>query len=187
MTLAALRWDVLQDRGFRAHDEAPRQTAGPRVRRGRAPPGRDRYRREPETMTVGAILKHKGYQVTTVDPTARIAEVVDILAQRRIGAVLVVDETEQLLGIVSERDLIRSLSANGMQTLEMTAGQLMTRAVQAAQSETTEEEAMRIMTAGRFRHLPVVDHNVLIGLISLGDVVKARLLRRDESSAAGRT
>jgi CBS domain-containing protein len=130
-------------------------------------------------MTVAAILKHKGYQVTTVDPTARIAEVADILTQRRIGAVLVMDRSDQLLGIVSERDIVRCLAANGTRTLEMTAGQLMTRALQLATPETTEEEAMRMMTAGRFRHLPVMDHNVLIGLISIGDVVKARIMQQE--------
>jgi CBS domain-containing protein len=130
-------------------------------------------------MTVASILKHKGYQVTTVDPTARIAEVADILAQRRIGAVLVMDRTDQLLGIVSERDIVRCLSANGARTLDMTAGQLMTRALQVASPETTEAEAMRMMTAGRFRHLPVMDHNVLVGLISIGDVVKARIMQQE--------
>jgi CBS domain-containing protein len=130
-------------------------------------------------MTVAAILKHKGYQVTTVDPTARIAEVVDILTQRRIGAVLVIDRTDQLLGIVSERDIVRCLSANGSRTLDMTAGQLMTRALQVASPETTEPEAMRMMTAGRFRHLPVMENNVLVGLISIGDVVKARIMQQE--------
>jgi CBS domain-containing protein len=130
-------------------------------------------------MTVASILKHKGYQVTTVDPTARISEVVDILTQRRIGAVLVMDSTDQLLGIVSERDIVRCLSANGTHTLEMTAGQLMTRALQVAHPDTTEAEAMRMMTAGRFRHLPVMDHDVLVGLISIGDVVKARIMQQE--------
>jgi CBS domain-containing protein len=130
-------------------------------------------------MTVAAILKHKGYQVTTIDPTARIAEVADILTQRRIGAVLVMDRSDQLLGIVSERDIVRCLSANGARTLDMTAGQLMTRALQVATPDTTEAEAMRMMTAGRFRHLPVMDHSVLVGLISIGDVVKARIMQQE--------
>ena len=93
-------------------------------------------------MTVAAILKHKGYQVTTVDPTAPIAEVTEILAKHRIGAVLVMDRAEQLLGIVSERDIVRSLAANGARTLEMTAGQLMTRALQVATPDTTVGQAM---------------------------------------------
>ncbi len=129
--------------------------------------------------TVAAILKHKGYQVSTVDPTVRIADVAQALSDQRIGAVLVMDKAEQLLGIVSERDIVRSLAANGARTLEMTAGQLMTRAVQVAKPETTVPEAMQMMTAGRFRHLPVIDRDTLIGLISIGDVVKARIMQQE--------
>ena len=73
-------------------------------------------------MTVAAILKHKGHQVTTVVPTATIAEVAEVLATHRIGAALVMDRADQLLGIISERDIVRSLAANGGHTLEMTAG-----------------------------------------------------------------
>ena len=129
--------------------------------------------------TVAEILKHKGYQISIVDPTARVAEIAQILADRRIGAVLVMDEVEQILGIVSERDIVRSLAANAARTLDMTAGQLMTRAVQVAHPDTTVSEAMQIMTAGRFRHLPVMDHGKLIGIISIGDVVKARIMHQD--------
>jgi CBS domain-containing protein len=71
------------------------------------------------------------------------------------------------------------LAANGARTLEMTAGQLMTRAVQVAHPDTSVLEAMQMMTAGRFRHLPVVDHDTLVGLISIGDVVKARIMQQD--------
>ena len=130
-------------------------------------------------MTVAAILKHKGYQITTADPTASVAEVVALMAERRIGAVLVMDRAEQMLGIVSERDVVRSLANNGARTLAMTAGQLMTRDVQVAHPETTVAEAMRIITEGRFRHLPVMERNTLVGLISIGDVVKARIMQQD--------
>jgi CBS domain-containing protein len=129
--------------------------------------------------TVAAILKHKGYNVSMVDPTARVSEVAAILAERRIGAVLVLDDAEQMLGIVSERDIVRALAANGASTLDMTSGQLMTRAVQVAHPDMTVDQAMQMMTAGRFRHLPVVDHDTLIGLISIGDVVKARIMQQD--------
>ena len=129
--------------------------------------------------TVAAILKHKGYQVSTVEPTARISEVAAVLAERRIGAVLVFDSAETMIGIVSERDIVRALASNGGRTLDMTAGQLMTRAVQVARPDTTVAEAMQLMTAGRFRHLPVVDHDTLIGVISIGDVVKARMMQQD--------
>ncbi|HET6305713.1 MAG TPA: CBS domain-containing protein [Rhodopila sp.] len=129
--------------------------------------------------TVATILKHKGYQVSTVDPTARISAVAALLSERRIGAALVIDKAEQMLGIVSERDIVRCLAANGARTLEMTAGQLMTRAVQVVHPDTTAFQAMQIMTAGRFRHLPVIDRDTLVGVISIGDVVKARIMEQD--------
>jgi CBS domain-containing protein len=130
--------------------------------------------------TVAAILKHKGYQVTTIEPTATIAGVVELLSERGIGAVLVMDRAEQLLGIVSERDIVRCLAANGARTLEMTAGQLMTRALQVAHPGTTVAEAMAMMTVGRFRHMPVIDRGALVGLISIGDVVKTRIMEQED-------
>ena len=131
-------------------------------------------------MTVAAILKHKGHEVLSVDPTAAIDAVVALLSERRIGAVLVLDAADQLLGIVSERDIVHSLAANGARTLEMTAGQLMTRALHTVTPQTTEVEAMTIMTASRIRHLPVIEHGALIGLVSIGDVVKARIMQQDQ-------
>lgn len=129
-------------------------------------------------MTVAAILKHKGNQVTTVDPAVSIAELTKILARDRIGAVPVIDRAQRVLGIVSERDIVRSLAANGAPTLAMTAAQLMTREVQIARPDITVREAMNVMTEGRFRHLPVVDHDRLVGLISIGDVVKAHIMQQ---------
>ena len=130
-------------------------------------------------MTVAAILKHKGYQVLSVNPTATIAEVANVLSEKRIGAVVVIDAADQLLGIVSERDVMNSLAANGARTLEMSAGQLMTRVLHTVTPQTTEVEAMTMMTASRVRHLPVIEHGALIGMISIGDVVKARIMQQD--------
>ncbi|HUZ63791.1 MAG TPA: CBS domain-containing protein [Acetobacteraceae bacterium] len=130
-------------------------------------------------MTVAAILKHKGHDIAAVRPTATVADVTRKLSEKRIGAVLVRDALDQLLGIVSERDIVRSLAANGARTLEMTAGQLMTRVVHTATPATTVPEAMTMMTAGRFRHLPVVDEGKLVGIISIGDVVKARIMTQE--------
>lgn len=137
--------------------------------------------------TVAGILKHKGRHVVTIEPTARISEVAQVLADRRIGAVLIEDSAGQLLGIVSERDIVRSLAANGARTLEMTAGQLMTRALRTASPATTVAEAMREMTAGRFRHMPVLDHGRLVGVISIGDVVKARIMEQEYEVESLRT
>jgi len=130
-------------------------------------------------MSVATILKHKGNRVTSVDPSLTIAEVAKILAEHRIGAVLVVDDANHLLGIVSERDIVRCLAANGGGGLDLTAGQLMTKALQFAHPATTEAEAMEMMTEGRFRHLPVVDGGDLVGLVSIGDVVKSIITQRE--------
>jgi CBS domain-containing protein len=130
-------------------------------------------------MTVAAILKHKGCEIASVEPTRTISEVVQMLASKRIGAVLVLDSAEQLLGIVSERDIVNFLATHGARTLEMTAGQLMTRELKTVTRDTTVAEAMTMMTAGRFRHIPVVEDGSLIGLISIGDVVKARIMQAE--------
>ena len=130
-------------------------------------------------MTIAAILKHKGHNVVSVDPTATVPEVAATLHKNRIGAVLVIDRADQLLGIVSERDVVTSIASNGARTLEMTAGQLMTRAVHTAHPDMTVEEAMRKMTMGRIRHLPVVQHDTIVGMVSIGDVVKSRIMRQD--------
>lgn len=131
-------------------------------------------------MSVAAILKHKGHEVISVGPMESVAELARVLTEKRIGAVLVLDAEQQILGIVSERDVVHSLAANGARTLEMTAGQLMTRVVRTVTPRTTVLEAMTTMTAGRIRHLPVVDHNVLLGMISIGDVVKQRIMQQDQ-------
>ena len=89
-----------------------------------------------------------------------------------------------MLGIVSERDIVRSIATNGARTLEMTAGQLMTRAVHLAHPNMTVEEAMRKMTVGRIRHLPVVEGQTLIGLVSIGDLVKHRMDKIEAEAAA---
>jgi CBS domain-containing protein len=134
--------------------------------------------REDTSMTVAAMLKHKGHDVVSVQPTASVAEISRLLSARRIGAVLVRNGMAPLLGLVSERDIIHALAANGARALEMTAAQLMTHGPQCATPETTITEAMEMMTEGRFRHLPVLDHGELVGIVSIGDVVKARIMQQ---------
>ena len=130
-------------------------------------------------MTIAAILKHKGHSVITIDPTATVPDIAARLSEHRIGAVLVVDRAEQVLGIVSERDIVRSVATNGARTLEMTAGQLMTRTVHTAHPDMTVEEALRKMTIGRMRHLPVLQNGAIVGMVSIGDVVKSRIMQQD--------
>jgi len=126
-------------------------------------------------MTVAAILRHKGHEIASVSPTDKISAVAAKLAEWRIGAVLVRDAADQLLGIVSERDIVRCLAREGAACLEMSAAQLMTRLLHTVTSSTTTDQAMSVMTASRVRHLPVLDGDELVGMISIGDVVKAQL------------
>lgn len=127
-------------------------------------------------MIIAGILKHKGSAILSVLPAASIAEVIAVLAQRRIGAVLVVDDTKRLRGILSERDVVRSLAQHGARTLEMTAADLMTSDVTTATPDMTIDGALELMTDGRFRHVPILDDDDrLIGLVSIGDVVKAKI------------
>jgi CBS domain-containing protein len=130
-------------------------------------------------MTVAGILKHKGHAIVAVRPTDSIARVAETLTERRIGAVLVQDAAQQLLGIVSERDIVHAIAAHGARTLEMTAGQLMTRVLYTVTPHTTVPEAMSLMTEQRIRHLPVIADDELVGLVSIGDVVKARVMQQE--------
>jgi CBS domain-containing protein len=125
-------------------------------------------------MTLQAILKNKTAGFIAVGPEMSISGVVDVLADKRIGAVLVVAAGE-LAGILSERDIVRSLSKSGAATLDMTAAQLMTPHPTTASASISVAEAMELMTNGRFRHLPIVENGRLTGLVSIGDVVAARI------------
>ena len=126
-------------------------------------------------MTVAAILRHKGIGIAAVAPTTRITEVTVALAQHRIGAVLVRDAAGQLLGIVSERDIVRCLAKSGAACLEMTAAQLMTTQLHTVSPARSTSEVLALMTSSRIRHLPVIEGGALVGLVSIGDVVKAQL------------
>ena len=125
-------------------------------------------------MTVAAILRHKSGETVTVTATMTLADVATVLSQRRIGAAPVMDGA-QLAGIISERDLVHCLSRHGAAALDLPVSEAMSRAVQTATPSTTVPEAMAAMTAGRFRHLPVLEDGRMVGIISIGDVVKARL------------
>ncbi len=125
-------------------------------------------------MWVERILEGKGREVATVEATRSLDEVCRMLAERRIGALPVVDGTV-LAGIVSERDIVRALSVHGAAALGLTVASVMTRKVQTIARDTQVEQAMALMTEGHFRHLPVVDEGRLAGIVSIGDIVKARL------------
>ena len=130
-------------------------------------------------MMVAAILKHKGNEVVSVHPTATNSDVAHLLSEKRIGAVVVRVGENPLLGVVSERDIIRALADHGAHALNMTAEQIMTRTLKTATPATTVIEAMEMMTEGRFRHLPVLEGGQMIGIVSIGDVVKARIMEQE--------
>jgi CBS domain-containing protein len=126
-------------------------------------------------MFVSDILSHKGGLVFTVTPGTTLAEIAQQLTTRRIGSVLVMADADRVAGIVSERDLVRALAQHGAGALAFEARQVMTRGVETCHPDDSIEHVMELMTRGRFRHLPVLDRGELLGLISIGDVVKARL------------
>ena len=126
-------------------------------------------------MTVRAILSRKGRDVATIAPTVSLSEAVRLLAQRRIGAVVVTGPDDRVAGILSERDIVRSLSERGPAALDDNVAAVMTRKVMTCTEAETVAAIMERMTAGKFRHLPVVEQGQLAGIISIGDVVKWRL------------
>jgi CBS domain-containing protein len=126
-------------------------------------------------MFVSDILTQKGGLVFTVTPGTTVTQIAKQLGIRRIGSVLVMADADTVVGIVSERDLVRALSRHGAAALEFEAREVMTRDVVTCHPDDSIDHVMQVMTNGRFRHLPVVHHGELLGLISIGDVVKARL------------
>ena len=135
-------------------------------------------------MTVKAILDRKGSDVATIEPTAELASAIKLLAARRIGALVVTSSERAIAGIVSERDVIRVLAEAGAAVLEQPVAQVMTRKVVTCTRADTMSNIMELMTAGKFRHLPVVEGDQLIGIISIGDVVKYRVQQIEFESAA---
>ncbi len=126
-------------------------------------------------MLIGQILAGKGREVVSTRPDATIAEVAKLLKARRIGAVVVTDPSGELCGIISERDLARGLADHGADLLQLRVRDLMTAEVSTCAPDDGIDKLMQQMTEGRFRHLPVVEDGRMIGIISIGDVVKHRM------------
>jgi CBS domain-containing protein len=126
-------------------------------------------------MTVAAILKHKGARVETVRPNATVQQVCDLLADKRIGATIVVGAGGEVVGVVSERDIVQAVSKNGTAGLTRPVHEIMTRDVATCRLTDSSESLMELMTRGRFRHVPVVEGGRLIGIVSIGDIVKRRI------------
>lgn len=126
-------------------------------------------------MRIGQILQRKGGEVATIAPTAAITDVIESLAANRVGALVVSSDGQTIEGIISERDIVRSLASLGADTLDSAARDLMTADVFTCEIDATTEDLMTEMTKGRFRHVPVEEAGALIGIISIGDVVNARV------------
>jgi CBS domain-containing protein len=126
-------------------------------------------------MTVKQILDDKGYDVSTISANETIAEAADFLAGNRIGAVMVSSATKQIAGILSERDIVRAISEHGKDVIDQPISKFMTENVKTCKSSNSIQEVMELMTNGGFRHLPIVEDDELIGIISIRDVIRHRM------------
>jgi CBS domain-containing protein len=135
-------------------------------------------------MNVKTILSTKGAEVITIDPNATLEAAVAILAKHRIGALVVLGADQRIIGILSERDIVRSLAERGAGALTTPLAQVMTRKVVTCGENETVGGIMEQMTTGKFRHVPVVEQDRLVGIVSIGDVVKHRLSEMEHESAA---
>jgi CBS domain-containing protein len=135
-------------------------------------------------MTVKTILSNKGSNVTTTEPAATLESGMKILAEHGIGAVVVLGADQRVIGVLSERDIVRALAERGASALTEPLARVMTRNISTCSPSDTVKSIMRQMTACKFRHLPVVEQEQLVGIVSIGDVVKHTLTElRDESEA----
>jgi len=137
-------------------------------------------------MTVSMILAAKGREVTSIEPGATLKSAIAILAEERIGAVVVLGADHRIVGILSERDIVRAIAEGGAAALNEQVSRAMTRKVSTCIESDTLLGLMERMTEGKFRHLPVVDQGRLVGIVSIGDVVKHRLQELERDSAAMR-
>jgi CBS domain-containing protein len=135
-------------------------------------------------MTVARILDDKGRDVFTTQPHRTLKEVVELLASKGVGAVVVSDASQSVLGIISERDVVRVLGRHGASALEDPVSRHMTPKVITVTRDDTIEHVMQTMTEGRFRHVPVVEGGRLTGIISIGDVVKRHVNALDSERQA---
>jgi CBS domain-containing protein len=135
-------------------------------------------------MTVETILAQKGRSVATIDPDRTLGEAARELSARRIGAVVITDGQMTVLGILSERDIVRAVAQRSTGALDEPVRQHMTGRVVTCKGDASIDEVMKLMTEGKFRHLPVVEGGQLAGIVSIGDIVKQRLADIEAESQA---
>lgn len=126
-------------------------------------------------MTVKMILERKGYDVFSAAPETTLGDAVAALAKHKIGAIVIVDDKKAIKGILSERDVVRAIAADGADALWRPVSEIMTIKVSVCSEKHTVNQVMEMMTRGRFRHLPVEKDGRLHGIVSIGDVVKLRI------------
>ncbi len=137
-------------------------------------------------MNVAAILKQKGSGVFTTMPDTSLLEITKLLGMHGIGCIVITGPDGSVMGIVSERDIVREISRAGSNVLKEPVERCMTKSVVTCREADTIDRLMAEMTAHRFRHMPVVDKNRLIGLVSIGDVVRMRIAEAEMEAAAMR-
>jgi CBS domain-containing protein len=126
-------------------------------------------------MSVGRLLQEKGREVFTIPTDGTLQAVVDLLAQKHVGSLVITDALGKLVGIVSERDVVRAIARHGYRALRAGVTEYMTAGVTTARDADDIDALLLVMTAGRFRHVPVLDDNRLVGIVSQGDAIKFRL------------
>ncbi len=123
----------------------------------------------------GKILMKKGAQVVTANPQDTIAQATGLLKKEKIGALIIVDDNETMVGVLSERDIVQAIPEHGAALFDMPVEELMTTDVKVCSTEDRMRDIMKMMSSGRFRHMPVVEDGMMVAIISIGDVVKTRL------------
>lgn len=137
-------------------------------------------------MNVAVILKEKGKNVIVAAPDASLLDIAKVLREHGIGCIVICRDDGKIAGIVSERDIVRTIAEEGASVLMSPVSKCMTTKVISCQEADTIDHVMAEMTSGRFRHLPVIEDGALVGLISIGDVVKLRIAEAEMEAAAMR-
>jgi CBS domain-containing protein len=129
--------------------------------------------------TVKKILEAKGSEVISVKPDSLVIEALTLMAERNIGAILVIDDAGEIAGILSERDFARKIIVKGRACDTSKVKEIMTSKIICAEPSTSLVECMNLMTSNRFRHLPIKENGKVVGVISIGDVVKALIAQQE--------
>ena len=135
-------------------------------------------------MNVEGILKTKGAGVVTIERGQQVNHVAKVLTEKRIGAVVIVDEADRVCGVLSERDIVRALASEGAAALHQAVSVFMTADVITCSPRDSMDHLMSLMTGRRIRHLPVLDDGQLVGIVSIGDVVKWRIAETESEAAS---